>query len=219
MKDLSIVQEYFLCSLNEKGKFPAIGREVPACILAGGLLELMIDGSIQQGDKKTVRVTGGLSGGKEYLRSLFDWLNQSKPVKLETVAQEYCFSFTEKKLNTLISDIGDVLVEKGCVSVEKGGFLAGKPRFLPDSIEVDRVIQKIRAEMLETGKMADETVALVSLLEKSQQIKRYFSKYESEQLKARLKEIRETPSNQLVKQLVDQVEAMLAALVAVFASV
>ncbi|MCG9969589.1 GPP34 family phosphoprotein [Pelotomaculum terephthalicicum JT] len=72
------------------------------------------------------------------------------------------------------------------------------------------MIQKIRAELLENGTISDETVALVSLLEKSHQIKKYFSKYESEQLKARLKEIKEAPSNQLVKQMVDYVDMIIA---------
>ena len=63
--------------------------------------------------------------------------------------------------------------------------------------------------------MADETVALVSLMEKSYRLKRYFSKYEARQLKARLREIRLTPSNQLVKQTVEYVDAMIAAIIVI----
>lgn len=117
----------------------------------------------------------------------------------------------------MVTDIGNSLAGRACVTPEKGGILAGKPRFIPNPVEVDKVIQKIRAEMLESGEMTDETIALVSLLEESYQIKRYFSVYETDQLKARLKDIREAPSNQLVKQMVDYIDKMLA-VIAVIAS-
>lgn len=218
MKDLSVAQEFLLCSLDKKGKLPLIGKEVPACILASGLIELLIGCSIQMDEKNTVRVSGDLNAEQDYLKSLFEWLRQSKPMKLENIAREYCLTLTETKLNALVTDIGNLLAKKGCVVVQKGGFLAGRSRFVPDPAEVDKVIQKIRAEVLECGTMADETVALVSLLEKSHQIKKYFSSYEAEQLKTRLKEIREAPSNQLVKQMVDYVDRMIA-VIAVIASV
>ncbi|MCG9969594.1 hypothetical protein L9W92_16445 [Pelotomaculum terephthalicicum JT] len=38
------------------------------------------------------------------------------------------------------------------------------------------MIQKIRAELLENGTISDETVALVSPLEKSRQLKKYLSR-------------------------------------------
>lgn len=210
MKDLSITQEYLSCSLGEKAKLPLFGKEVPACILAGGLIELWGCGCIRVAEKDTVCVTGSLGEEQDHLKSLFDWLRQAKPMSLEKIARKYCISLTEKRLNALVTDIGNSLADTGCVTIEKGGFLAGRPRFVPNRDKVDKVIQKIRAELLESGAMADETVALVSLLEKSHQIKRFFSVYEAGQLKTRLKEIRQAPTSQLVKQMVDYVDRMLA---------
>jgi hypothetical protein len=217
MTDLSISQEFLLCSLNEKGKLPLIGKEVPACILAGGLIELLVGGAIRMDEKNTIQTAGGLGGRQACLKSLYDWLHESKPMKLETIARAYCITLTEKRLNMLVVDIGNSLAETGCVTVEEGGVLAAKPRFVPHPDAVDRVIQKIRAEMLEDGPMADETVALVSLLEKSYRIKRYFSSYEAKQLKARLRQIREAPANRMVKQMVEYVDRMVA-VIAVVAS-
>lgn len=217
MNDLSITQEYLLCSLSDKGRLPVIGKEVSACILAGGLIELLVDGCIRIDEKKSVDVVGVLKDEQGYLRSLYDWIGQYAPVKIEKIAREYCVTLTDKRLNELVTDIGNSLAGRACVTPEKGGILAGKPRFIPNPVEVDKVIQKIRAEMLESGEMTDETIALVSLLEESYQIKRYFSVYETDQLKARLKDIREAPSNQLVKQMVDYIDKMLA-VIAVIAS-
>ncbi len=218
MKDLSITQEYLLCSLSDKGRLPVIGKEVPACILAGGLIELLLDGCIKMTDKESVDIVGALNNEKGYLKSLYNWLYQYVPVKIEKIAREYCLTLTEKKMNELVTDIGNSLVDRDCVTNVKGGFLAGKPRFVPNPMEVEKIIQKIRAEILERGDMADETVALVGLLEKSYQIKRYFSAYETGQLKARLKEIREVPSNQLAKQMVDYIDR-ISAVIAVITAV
>lgn len=74
MNDLSITQEYLLCSLSDKGRLPVIGKEVSACILAGGLIELLVDGCIRIDEKKSVDVVGVLKDEQGYLRSLYDWI-------------------------------------------------------------------------------------------------------------------------------------------------
>lgn len=119
MKELSIAQEYLLCAVSEKGKVPSIAREVPACILASGLIELMMSGQISMDERKTVSITGESSAEQSYLASLLAWLKQSGDVKLDKLVQEYCLGLTTKKLNTLITDIGNSLADKECVTVKK----------------------------------------------------------------------------------------------------
>jgi hypothetical protein len=217
MTELSIAQEYLLCSLNEKGKLPMISTEVPACILAGGLIELMVSGCIRI-EGKTVQIAGEPAGDQVYLKSLYDFISQAKQATLEKIAREYCLSFTGKRMNMLVTDIGNSLAGAGCVTSLAGGFLAGKPSFVPNPEAVDKVIQKIRAEMLESGAMTDETVALVSLLEKSSRIKRYFSGYEAGQLNARLKEIRETSPNRMIRQMMEYIDSMIAVIAVIAAA-
>lgn len=210
MKDLSIAQEYLLCSLNNKGKLPLVGKEVPACVLASGLIELLVGGCIQMDEKNMVYASGSFSEGPGYLKSLSEWIRKTHPVKIEKIAREYCMSLTEKNLSALVNDIGNSLADSDCVTIEKGTAFSSRNRFIPNPDEVDKVIQKIRADLLEDGAVPDETVALVSLLEKSYQIKKYFSSYEAKQLKERLKEIREAPSNKLVRQMVEYVDKLVA---------
>lgn len=76
----------------------------------------------------------------------------------------------------------------------------------------------IRAELLEDGQVSDEIVALVSLLEKSGQIKKYFSKYERDQLKIRLKEIQNSDANKLVKVMVDCINTLFVVVMSTTAS-
>jgi uncharacterized protein (UPF0297 family) len=214
MKELSIAQEYLLCVVSEKGKVPSIAIEVPACILASGLLELIMGGQISMNERKIVSVSGELGVNQGHLASLMAWLKKTGDIKLDKIAEEYCMGFSSKKLNALITDIGNSLSDRGCVEVRKGGFFSGLPLFVPNSEEVEKIIQKIRAELLEDGDISEETMALISLLEKSNRIKSYFSAHEAKQLKARLKEVKETPASQMIKQIIEYIETILSAIIA-----
>ncbi|EHQ90511.1 GOLPH3/VPS74 family protein [Desulfosporosinus youngiae] len=212
MKNLSITQEYVLCSLNKKGNFPTLSIKIPVCVVASGLIELLLNNCIKIDENKKLCVISDLGAEQVYLKSLYDSLNKPKPIKIQEIALEYNLSFTSKKLNVLVADIGNSLADRDCVTPEKGGIFGNGFYFIPNPDEVDRVIQKIRAELLESGTVSDETIALVSLLEEGGQIKNYFSKYESEQLKVRLKEIKKAPSNQLLKQMLDYVDSFMIGL-------
>ena len=53
MKDLSIVQKYMVCTVNEKGVFPfASVEERTLGLVAAGLLELEMGGSISIDGRK-----------------------------------------------------------------------------------------------------------------------------------------------------------------------
>ncbi len=62
--------------------------------------------------------------------------------------------------------MGESLVEVGCARREQSGRLREKIRFVPYSEAVDSVVQCIRAEILEDGRLTQDTVALAALLHK-----------------------------------------------------
>ena len=79
-----------------------------ACLLASGLSELQLEGCILL-DQKTVTVTGALPEQKQYLKPLYDFLNQSsqrKPVKIEKVLEAYTYSVTDKNITALFDSVG-----------------------------------------------------------------------------------------------------------------
>lgn len=211
MKNLSISQSYLLCVLNEKGKLPTFSTEISVCLVASGMLDLISAGVIAIDNKKLYAI-GDIDNNYQYLKSLYDFIKDTRNVTLEKVASEYCFSFTNKKLTALLEDVGETLVKEQCATSEKGGFFGNSTCFIAEPKEVDHVIQAIRAEILEHGAMSEEMIALASLLEKSGQIQRYFSKYEKKQLKERISEIRKESSNKLVKEMVDYINTMIAVL-------
>lgn len=209
MKDLTISQKYYLCALNEKGRFPALSMEVPVCILAGGLLDLILSNCVAIGENKKMKILDTLNDENRHLSSLYTFIKESKPMKVEKLTSEYILTLRETKLKQLLSDISTSLVEIGYVTPALGGLLGRSPCFIPSSTAVDGIIQNIRAELLDGGAVSEDIIALTSLMHKSNTLKQYFSSYEKDQLKDRLKEIKDTPFNRLVKEMVQYVETVI----------
>ena len=207
MKDLSLTQEYLLCTLNEKGKYSSFDMEKGACLVAGGVLELLMDGVVCL-DGKKIATTGPLPVEKEYLRTVYEYIRREEPVKLESVMEHFSFSFSDKDLYALMGDVGDTLAEAGYIQKGMAGLLGKTVVYLPDPQAKDGVIQKIRAELLEDGELSEDIVALTALLQKSGELSRYFSAYEKKALKARLKSIKDSCENQLVTKMVEYIESL-----------
>ncbi len=204
-KELFVCQEYLLCSLNEKGKVPALSMEIPVCLLAGGLLELISSGCAAIDENKKLIVTGELKPNYDHLRALYDFIATSKPIRVA----DFGVSVPSKLFKQLISDVSHALVKSNRVTLDKGGMRNKTELFIPVKEQVDEVVKRIRYELLENNAMSEATVALVSLLQEGKQIKNFFSKYEGDQLKQRLKELKDDPSHQLVKEIMDTLFLLL----------
>ncbi len=209
MQDLSFTQEFFLCALKPKGSTTLTNSiESSTCLFAGALLELLIGGYIEFDDKNRVLVKQSLSAGKEYLSFIYEFISNNKPMKVETVAEKFVFDF--KKPDELFQLVGRSLVKDGYIEEESGkGLFKNKVGFIPNESEVTKVIEKLRAELLEQGEISDEVVVLGVLLNKSGLIKKYFSKYEVQKLDERLKEIKKSEAGVLVKKLVDYIDTWI----------
>lgn len=217
MKDLSIVQEYLICSFDKKGNLPMIGKEISTCVLAGSLIELL-QAQVIKIDNRSISITSELVNELHYLKSIYNEINKHKSIEINNLIKMYVMSLTDKKLKILISDLCSELESKQCVTKHIGKVLFNSERFIPNEECVDYVVEKIRAELLEEGIISDEVIALVSLLDKSNLLKKYFSKYESKKIKQRLEEIKCTHSNVLVKQMIDYVDSIMSS-ITIFSSV
>lgn len=145
---------------------------------------------------------------KSYLRQVYDIVQKKQPVKFESVVEYFSFNFTDKYMNGLVEDLGESLVELGCVQKEKGGFMNGKTVYIPNEFDVDYIVQSIRAELLEDGEISEDIVVLTALLNKSRDLQRYFSSYEKQALKKRLNEIRENPQNELIHKATEYIDTL-----------
>lgn len=213
MNDLSISQEYFMCAVNEKGKIPGFHTEKLVCLVASGLLELQLENCISIENKK-VTVIKALPESLSHLKPLYDFINQGRPVKIDKILEAYNYSVTDKRLTELMNSIGKPLVDMNLAEISKPGILSSKIGYQPKKEALHSVIGKIRSEMLEEGEVTEDVAALVILLDKSKCLKEYFSKFEQKEMKEKLTAIVKTPSGKLVKQMVEYVESMMAAITA-----
>jgi hypothetical protein len=201
-----------LCTIGEKGKYSSFDMEKQTCLVAGGILELLMD-EIAVLEENKISVVAPLSPDQSYLQILYDQIQNKQPVKLERVVEAFSFSFSDKNLQALISGIGDALERSGCVQKEIGGLFGKTILYVPDAKAKDTVIQNIRAELLEDGEISEDVVALTALLNKSGDLSRYFSSYEKKNVNARLKEIKNSAENQVVTQIVEYIETLFALII------
>ena len=207
MKDLSITQEYLICAVNSKGKISGFGSEKLICLIASGLLELQLEGCIKI-DKRKVTVMNNLPEERLYLKPLYDFVNQQKPVKLEKVLEAYNYSFKDRGYE-LVNSIGASLKDLDLVEVTCAGIFGNKNAYIPNSNAVHYVVDMIRAEFLEDVEVTEDIASLIILLDKNKLLKTYFSEYEQKEIKKKLKEITNSDTGKSIKDMVNNVEYMI----------
>ncbi len=220
MKDLSIAQEYMICTVNEKGVVSSYNQKAVACLVVSGLLEMQLAKCIVLNDKK-VSVCSELPENMTYLKPLYNIINQGKPIKVEKVVETYTIAFTNKKLYELEDTLIESLKEADVVEPAKTGLLGNKDSYVPKKDIVTGIIEKIRAELLEDGEISEDVIALTALMDRSGNLKDYFSKYEQKELKNKIEAIKKSEVGTLAKKITEHIDALsVAAIVpAIFSNI
>jgi len=259
MTDLSYTQEFYLCAVNQKGKFPWTNAEASRCLLAGAAMELLESGVVARdakgrlvigrawGDGTVERPLGEAAAGDglvrpaeaqetayqappepaepgpagepgAYLRPLYEEIaGFPKPKALDGLAEYYLMGLTSKHLARLMQAIGASLWEAECADVIPDDDPA-RIRYAPRHDATMRVVEKIRSEVLEAGAMPDDMLTLVFLLDRSGIIRDYFSKIDVAALKARLKEVRQSPVPSAAREMLDKIDQDMAVMMAVISA-
>lgn len=207
MKDLSITQEYMICTVNGKGTISSYNQKAVACLVVSGLLEMELAKCISINDKK-VSVCAELPEGMAYLKPLYNVINQDKPMEIAKVIEAYTVAFTNKKLYELEDALMASLQEAGVVEPVKAGLLGNKDSYAPQKDIVTGIIEKIRAELLEDGEISEDVIALTALMDKVGNLKDYFSKYEQKELKNKMEAIKKSEAGTLAKEMIQHIEAL-----------
>ncbi len=211
MKDLSITQEYMICTVNEEGILSSHNQKAIVCLIVSGVLEMQLEKCVYLKDKK-LTVCAGLPENMAYLKPLYDVINQGKPVKAEKVVETYTAAFTNKKLNELVDALMDGLKAADVVELVKTGLLKNKDTFVPKKEVITGIIEKIRAELLEDGEISEEVVALTVLMEEAGSLNEYFSKFEQKELKTKLETIKNSDAGTFVKEMVQHMDELMASM-------
>lgn len=207
MKDLSITQEYMVCTVNGKGTISSYNQKAIACLIVSGLLEMQLSKCISISDKK-ISVCSELPEHMTYLEPLYNVINQGKPMKVEKAVEAYTIAFTNKKLYALEDAVMESLKEADVVESIKAGLLGNKESYAPKKEIITGIIEKIRAELLEDGEISEDVIALTALMEKTGNLKDYFSKYEQKELKNKVEAIKKSDAGTLAKEMIEHIEAL-----------
>jgi hypothetical protein len=213
MKTLSYTQEYYLCAINDKGNPKSLQSDnVTACLLVGGIMELIEQGLIMRDEKKRFVVAKPWNNALPYLKPLYEVLASfKKPKDIRGLMQSYVLGSNYRLDDKLIAAIGASLVAANCVDeLPDRGLLKNKTKYAPKPEAVKQVIEKLRTEFFEDDVVPDATLCLAAFLDSGGLIREYFSKFERETLKKRLKEVRESDVSTSVKQALNESAAMYA---------
>lgn len=208
MKDMRVTQEYIMCAVNEKGKVPTFATERFVCLVASGLLELRLENCISI-DRNVVKITNELPDTLQYLTSLYEYIKMKKEIKINELAGEYIMGFGSKKITQLMDDIMDSLHKASMLEETKAGFMHNKISYCPKRDAITIIIDKIRSEIMEDGNISDEVAILTLVLDRSNLLKTYFSKFEQKELKQQLAKFLDLPEGKIIKDMVAYIELLV----------
>lgn len=205
-----ISQDYYILAVNDDGHMPVMrAKDCNAGLVIAGLLDLLGAGVITMEKKKKITVEGELPQDFAYLEPLYTYL-QKKPRFVEKVMSDYIVTMSSRMKDLTVS-IGEALDSQHKAEKDKGGLFGSVTLFIPDKTYKNNLINSFKAEVLQQGEISLADAALVSLLKETGNLNQYFSKYERDDLKTRLKDLKKEPQNKQISDMINYVDTVIAA--------
>jgi hypothetical protein len=181
-------------------------------LLGGELVELLNHGYIVRDDTDRLRPDLPWDDAYPYLATVHEIITTAKkPLTAKGLADVFVLSLLGKRYRQALQEMYDSLVGAECLyEFVAPGLLGEKTKYGPVPEAVNRVIEKVRAEVLEDGVPTQETLCLVALLDKTGLLRDFFSKFERGRLKERLSQMRASGEYAAVGEMVDYVDEMSA---------
>ena len=190
MERLSFTLEFLMCTGSKK-------REPdPVQLILGGIVELLDLGYISRTEKDRLVPAKPWDDVLPYLKPLYDKITEAKK---HHTAKQVVESFGGKQTAKLISAYKAMLLKAGYADDVPNKRFKKKSAFVPKTDSIKDIVAKVRAEMLSDAEMSHEVILLVTLLDASGQVGDFFSKFEKNDFKKRLKEVRESEAGALIR--------------------
>lgn len=214
MNRKSVAQEYFILATNEKGNMPAMYREESnAGIVVAGVMDLLLNNIITV-EKKKITVIKELPNELRHLTSLHTYLNE-KPRSTDKLMSDYMIS-TESRMRQLITEIGESLLAEHVATKGEGGLFGSKTIYIPEKNYKNEVIAVIKSAVTGEDEMIPRDISLICILKETKNLNQYFSQYESNKLKTKLKEMKKNPQNKQLADMINYVNDMIVIMAAIF---
>ena len=208
-KDLGLVQMYWICAVNEKGKISQCDPYKETFFVAAALLQLQQVSCIKMKDSK-IFINGFLPNDKKYLSSLYEWIKENSPVKMTKLIDKFTMSFSGKKLDELERAVASLLIDGDYVRTITTGVFHQRERLVPTTESIEGVICELKEELLQGDVLRKDMVALVSLCYQAGFLKKYLTKQEVQQVKGFLKTMKESKEQNQIRKMLDYTDSMLA---------
>lgn len=216
MSDSLTLSDAFLLLRLDKRNLSRTSQELYT--VGSVFIELLFRGHLELDEKAKVQVRKEEETGIQYLDEVLHFLKKEKPRKLKRWV-DY-FSNRKKRRRAVHEAVLTRLQANKMVHTREEKILGilSKHRLVAEEKAKETVIRRIRAEVLESGNVTDQTFVLCMLSLKAKLFRLYFSKREEGEIKARLKEWQNKNPEQLewVKSVQRAIDEMDTAFVAAF---
>jgi len=205
-----------MLAVNDKGKIPAMkSTEIHACLLAGGLMELMSADLIAKDEKGRLMIKNKLDDEFLYLLPLYERIaTAKKPKTMEKLAMDYMSG--GKHLDQLVANFKISLISKNYKDeLNNQGLFKNKTIYVPKQEAVSEIVTKIREQFFGDEPLTDEIICLVSLLEASKLVHDYFGKFDAKALKKKMKELPVNGTHALARKIIDETITMMVVMTAI----
>lgn len=191
MREIIIGEAFIVLSEGRKIKSSVIGRKkvIEMYAVGGMFFDLLINNQIAFDEKNKIFVTDGrFNANHDALNQLLRLINSKKPMTFKRWMRY--LGVPSKKRRELYEKITD--------------------NSKNNELYRERIVQRIRAELLEPEQVTIEIITLSLLLKSSKLLKQYFSSYEGEQLEVRLKELEQSDNKRWkdIKTINKEIEFM-----------
>ena len=214
MNKVNITEKYTLCMLKEKKTL--YEKELAPYLIVSMIVEMMLDENIEFTEKNEVILNNKIPVAN-YNKELYEIIKDMKKdkVPLRYLLTSICYSFSRKNLQSIVNTLKDDMLKDELIALEtKKGLIGNKEVVKVDEEKFKYIIEEIKIEFLKKGNLTDDMILLASLLDNTRFLKNIFNKYEKEELKNRLKEIKETEIAKKVKVAQSAINNMNAIIVA-----
>jgi hypothetical protein len=224
LENLTVAQEFSMVVISapQPTKIRLRGYYSQLYTIGAALIDLLLEGQLRLTSQARLEPTGlpAKDSGEAALLEIVQAARRPKTMKGWIT---YFMNRSGKKAAIFKALIQPLLLN-GLVRQEnyKICWFFPAKRYIADFSGKDRIVQRMRAELLEDGPVSLETSALVMLLEAIKLLKHFFSDYEQQQLKVKLARLQaeQQAEWQVIVQIKQAIDEMAAAVsVASIASV
>jgi hypothetical protein len=226
LSDLSLAQEYAIIAsdapLRQKIRLTRSYRQLYT--VGAAIIDMVLNGQLhwnERGALELVDFSSNQNAGEAQLLQIIQAARRPKKMK---AWMTYFLNHPGKRSN-IFNALIQPLLQQGQLRQEpyKVLFIFPANRYVVSAPDKDRIIQKLRAELLEDGPVTVQTAVLGMLLDISKLLKYFFSDYEEHSLKLKLEQLQAEQSSNWkaiiqIKKAIEEMEATGATIGAISAA-